>query len=97
MPHTPLFSTHLAPGRRRIFSLIVAALAALALLPAAAAQADTSNTLTIVGTSDVNDSGLIPNLIGPAFKEAYPQFAFKGWSCDWTKGGIVKGEPVKIT
>ena len=26
----------------------------------------------------------------------YPQVAFPGWSCDWTKGGVVKGEPVKI-
>ena len=29
--------------------------------------------------------------------DPYPQFAFKGWSCDWLKGGVVKGEPVKIT
>jgi urea transport system substrate-binding protein len=29
--------------------------------------------------------------------DPYPQFAFKGWSCDWTKDGIKKGEPVKIT
>ncbi len=28
-------------------------------------------------TSDVSDSGLIPNLIQPAFKTAYPQFTFK--------------------
>ena len=35
-----------------------------------------------------------PDLIEP---DPYPQFAFKGWSCDWTKGGVVKGEPVKIT
>jgi urea transport system substrate-binding protein len=35
-----------------------------------------------------------PGLVEP---DPYPQFAFKGWSCDWTKSGLVKGEPVKIT
>jgi ABC-type tungstate transport system permease subunit len=62
--------------RGRIAALAAAAIAAFALLPVAA-QADTSNTLTIVGTSDVSDSGLIPNLIGPEFEQAFPQFAFK--------------------
>jgi urea transport system substrate-binding protein len=28
--------------------------------------------------------------------DPYPQFAFKGWSCDWLKAGETKGEPVKI-
>ena len=41
------------------------------------ASADTSSTLTVIGTSDVSDSGLIPNLIGPQFQQAYPQFTFK--------------------
>ena len=41
------------------------------------AGADTSSTLTVVGTSDVSDSGLIPNLIQPAFEAAYPRFQFK--------------------
>lgn len=52
-------------------------LAALALIAPAAATADSSNTLTVVGTSDVSDSGLIPNLIQPEFEKAYPQFTFK--------------------
>jgi urea transport system substrate-binding protein len=26
----------------------------------------------------------------------YPQVAFPGWSCDWTKGGITRGAEVKI-
>jgi tungstate transport system substrate-binding protein len=72
--------THSVPSsarhRGRLLSLVAAVIAVLALLPAAA-QADTSNTLTIVGTSDVSDSGLIPNLIGPEFEQAFPQFAFK--------------------
>jgi tungstate transport system substrate-binding protein len=41
------------------------------------ASADTSSTLTVIGTSDVSDSGLIPNLIGPQFQQAFPQFTFK--------------------
>jgi urea transport system substrate-binding protein len=28
--------------------------------------------------------------------EPYPQVAFPGWHCDWTKGGITKGPPVNI-
>jgi urea transport system substrate-binding protein len=28
--------------------------------------------------------------------DPYPQVAFPGWSCDWTKGGVVKGPEVKI-
>jgi tungstate transport system substrate-binding protein len=50
--------------------------AALLFAPALAA-ADTSSTLTVVGTSDVSDSGLMPNVIQPAFQAAYPQFTFK--------------------
>ena len=41
------------------------------------ASADTSSTLTVVGTSDVNDSGLIPNLIQPQFQKEFPQYSFK--------------------
>lgn len=47
------------------------------MLTPALASADTSSTLTVVGTSDVSDSGLIPNLIQPQFQKAYPQFTFK--------------------
>lgn len=28
--------------------------------------------------------------------EPYPEFAFPGWSCDWTRGGIKKGPVVNI-
>lgn len=52
------------------------ALAPLLLAPAAA-SADTSSTLTVVGTSDMSDSGLIPNIIQPQFNQAFPQFTFK--------------------
>jgi tungstate transport system substrate-binding protein len=38
------------------------------------ASADSPTTLTIVGTSDVSDSGLFQNVIAPQFKAAYPQF-----------------------
>ena len=26
----------------------------------------------------------------------YPSVAFPGWGCDWTKGGVIRGEEVKI-
>jgi ABC-type tungstate transport system permease subunit len=49
---------------------------AVAVAPAAA-RADSAGSLTVVGTSDVSDSGLIANLIQPDFTKAYPQFTFK--------------------
>jgi tungstate transport system substrate-binding protein len=51
--------------------------AAVMLLAPSLASADTASTLSVVGTSDVSDSGLMPNLIQPAFSAAYPQFTFK--------------------
>ncbi len=32
----------------------------------------------------------------PIRPDPYPQIAFPGWDCDWTKGGIKKGVHVKI-
>jgi tungstate transport system substrate-binding protein len=61
---------------RRALLLASAALLCLCLLPVAA-QADSASTLTVVGTSDVSDSGLMQNLIQPGFHAAYPQFTFK--------------------
>lgn len=49
---------------------------ALPLTPRVAA-ADTGATLTAVGTSDLSDSGLMPNVIQPAFERAYPQYTFR--------------------
>jgi hypothetical protein len=34
---------------------------------------------------------------GPIEPDPYPQFAFPGWSCDWTKGGVTRGAEVKIS
>jgi tungstate transport system substrate-binding protein len=67
------------PGIRRLLALpVLGLLAALALmLTPALASADSASTLSIVGTSDVSDSGLIPNLIQPQFQAAFPQFTFK--------------------
>lgn len=28
--------------------------------------------------------------------DPYPSIAFPGWSCDWTSGGVTRGEPVTI-
>ena len=83
MRKTSLSLRHLArPGafdgqagaRRRLLAVpLVGLLTAAALLVAPAlASADTSSTLTVVGTSDVSDSGLIPNLIQPAVQQGVP-------------------------
>ncbi|HYZ81001.1 MAG TPA: substrate-binding domain-containing protein, partial [Solirubrobacteraceae bacterium] len=69
---------HLSPlGGRRLIAPVLGLLAAAALLTPALASADTSSTLTVIGTSDASDSGLMPNLIQPAFQKAFPQFTFK--------------------
>src|SRR6201994_734288 len=67
------------PGVRRLLALpVLGLLAALVLMLAPAlASADSASTLSIVGTSDVSDSGLMPNLIQPQFQAAFPQFTFK--------------------
>ena len=50
--------------------------AAVLLAPATAA-ADNGSSLTVIGTSDVSDSGLVQNVIQPEFHAAYPQYTFK--------------------
>jgi tungstate transport system substrate-binding protein len=57
----------------RVTLAATAALAAVALFPVAS-HADTPTTVTVVGTSDVFDSGLIQNVIEPDFEAAYPQY-----------------------
>jgi len=65
-------------GHRRgpLAGALLVVLFVLALAPAIA-QADSPTTLTVVGTSDVSDSGLMTNVLQPAFQQAYPQFTFK--------------------
>ncbi len=53
------------------------AVALLALLAPAVASADSASSLTVIGTNDVTDSGLIANLIQSDFHAAYPQFTFR--------------------
>jgi tungstate transport system substrate-binding protein len=67
------------PGLRRLLAFPVLGLMAafVLMLAPALASADSASTLSIVGTSDVSDSGLIPNLIQPQFQAAFPQFTFK--------------------
>ena len=71
----------LRPGRDvgQLLSVpVLSALAVLTLLVApAVASADSPSTLTVVGTSDLSDSGLEPNVIQPEFNKAFPQFTFK--------------------
>lgn len=61
---------------RRLLAGTAALSLGLAALPALA-SADNPAQLTVVGTSDVSDSGLMPNLIQPEFENAFPQFSFK--------------------
>jgi ABC-type tungstate transport system permease subunit len=61
----------------RPFSLLVGLLAVLALVAPSLATADSASTLTVIGTSDVSDSGLMPSLIQPQFTKAFPQYTFK--------------------
>ena len=68
------------PGlsRRLLAAPILILLTATAMMLAPSlASADTSSTLTVVGTSDVSDSGLVPNVIAPDFAKAYPGITFK--------------------
>ena len=64
---------------RRLLSVFVLGLlaAAVMLLAASVASADSASTLSVVGTSDLSDSGLMANVIQPGFSAAYPQFTFK--------------------
>ncbi|HEY5195419.1 MAG TPA: hypothetical protein VIJ51_00160 [Solirubrobacteraceae bacterium] len=62
---------------RAVLPLAVLSIAAALLVGPALASADSSSTLTIVGTSDVSDSGLMANVIQPGFQAAFPQFTFK--------------------
>ena len=65
-------------GMRKTLAIPAGLLAAAALMFAPAlASADTASSLTVVGTSDVSDSGLMPNLIQPQFQQQFPQFTFK--------------------
>lgn len=64
-------------GPRRLIATLAALAAALSLLTPGLASADSSSTLTVVGTSDITDSGLVQNVIQPAFQAAYPQYTFK--------------------
>ncbi|MBV9802976.1 MAG: substrate-binding domain-containing protein [Solirubrobacterales bacterium] len=71
-----MFKTLPFPRQRAVGLAAVASTLALMLTPTLA-NADTSSTLTVVGTSDASDSGLIPNVIQPGFNKAFPQFTFK--------------------
>jgi ABC-type tungstate transport system permease subunit len=66
-------------GLRRCLTAPLALLgaAAVLLVAPALAGADSSSTLTVVGTSDVSDSGLIPNVVQPDFHKDFPGITFK--------------------
>jgi ABC-type tungstate transport system permease subunit len=68
-----------SPSTRRLLALLFLGLvaAAMFLFAPALASADTSSSLTVIGTSDLSDSGLFPNVIQSGFQKAYPQYTFK--------------------
>jgi ABC-type tungstate transport system permease subunit len=53
------------------------AAAATMLLAPSLARADSPTQVTVLGTSDVSDSGLSQNVIGPQFKAAFPQYTYR--------------------
>lgn len=61
----------------RAVPLVALLIAAALLLAPAAAGADDSSSLTVVGTSDVSESGLVQNVIQPQFNAAFPGITFK--------------------
>jgi ABC-type tungstate transport system permease subunit len=57
-------------------TLLLIAFAA-ALLAPVAARADSTSSLDVVGTSEPIESGLIADVVQPAFAAAFPQYSFK--------------------
>jgi len=66
-----------APRRVLALPFVGLVAAAMLLIAPSLANADTSSSLTVIGTSDISDSGLIPDVIQPGFQKAYPQYTFK--------------------
>jgi ABC-type tungstate transport system permease subunit len=65
-----------APSRQAA-TLFAVSLLGVCLWLSPAARADSPTTLTVVGTSDMADSGLMPNFLQPQFQQQFPQFTFK--------------------
>ena len=73
---TPGVSPSRSRGRFRAASALLGLAATLLFFAMPSpARADSASSLTVVGTSDVSDSGLWQNVLQPAFKAAYPQFS----------------------
>lgn len=68
-------TTALTRCRRSLIGLTLAA--ATLLFAPVLAHADSASSLTVIGTSDVSDSGLMQNVIQPRFHAAFPQYTFK--------------------
>jgi ABC-type tungstate transport system permease subunit len=66
--------------------------AASMLIAPSLARADSSSTFTVVGTSEVNDSGLMSHVIASAFEGAYPQYTFKFVSSTSSQAAITAAQ-----
>src|SRR5579875_1797720 len=69
-----------------------ALVAALSLIVPSLARADSASTLTVVGTAEINDSGLVSHVLAPAFQGAYPQYAFKFISSSSPQAAVTGAE-----
>ena len=76
---------------RRLTPAALLVAATLCLAPSLA-RADSSSTLTVVGTSEVNDSGLMSHVIASAFEGAYPQYTFKFVSSSSSQAAIAAAQ-----
>jgi ABC-type tungstate transport system permease subunit len=73
----PLRPSHGYAAAMRIPACLLGVASAMVLLAPAPASADTPSTLTVVGTSDISDSGLFQHVLQPQFKAAFPQYTLK--------------------
>jgi tungstate transport system substrate-binding protein len=76
----------------RRFTPAALLVAATLLVAPSLARADSSSTFTVVGTSEVNDSGLMSHVIASAFEGAYPQYAFKFVSSSSSQAAVAAAE-----
>ncbi|MFL5863454.1 MAG: substrate-binding domain-containing protein [Solirubrobacteraceae bacterium] len=62
---------------RRGAGLVAGCLVGVVLWVSPVARADSPTTLTVVGTSDLQDSGMVTKLITPMFEKQFPQFTLR--------------------
>ena len=56
----------------------------------------TTKTFHLGRARDDRQFEIIHSSAGPIPPDVFPQFAFPGWKCDLTAGGVTRGEPVDL-